>query len=101
MRLAGLAKGGYYPTPARVVELIAKRIPKDSTPRPRGRQTKTFRMLDPCCGKGNALLQLSNLIRYKIPHWPLGSWTTSTLKTRTKKPQLHIMEHLPSREEQR
>ena len=57
MRLAAMAKGGYYPTPERVVDLIA-----DLIHTPTGyyyRNTETLRILDPCCGAGDALQRLA------------------------------------------
>ena len=57
MRLAALAKGGYYPTPERVVDLIA-----DLIHTPTGyyyRDRETLRILDPCCGAGDALQRLA------------------------------------------
>ena len=57
MRLAAQAKGGFYPTPDRVVDMIATLV---DTPRlsyySRG---KTLRILDPCCGAGEAVAQLA------------------------------------------
>ena len=56
MRLAAQAKGGYYPTPERVVDLIAELIHT-----PTGyyyRERETLRILDPCCGAGDALQRL-------------------------------------------
>ena len=56
MRLAAQAKGGYYPTPERVVDLIAELIHT-----PTGyyyRERETLRILDPCCGGGDALQRL-------------------------------------------
>ena len=56
MRLAAQAKGGYYPTPERVVDLIA-----DLIHTPTGyyyRDRETLRILDPCCGAGDALQRL-------------------------------------------
>ena len=57
MRLAAQAKGGFYPTPDKVVDMIATLI---DTPRlsyySRG---KTVRILDPCCGAGDAVAQLA------------------------------------------
>ena len=57
MRLAAQAKGGYYPTPDRVVDLLADLIhtPTGS----RYRNTETLRILDPCCGGGDALERLT------------------------------------------
>ena len=57
MRLAALAKGGYYPTPERVVDLIA-----DLIHTPTGyyyRDRETLRILDPCCGAGDAIQRLA------------------------------------------
>ena len=57
MRLAAMAKGGYYPTPERVVDLIA-----DLIHTPTGyyhRDRETLRILDPCCGAGDALERLA------------------------------------------
>ena len=50
MRLAAQAKGGFYPTPPRVVDLIAELIHTPSGSYNRGRET--LRILDPCCGGG-------------------------------------------------
>ncbi len=60
MRLAAQAKGGYYPTPLRVVDLLAELI--DSPPA-YGRPGQTLRVLDPCCGGGDALAQLADGLR--------------------------------------
>ena len=57
MRLAAQAKGGFYPTPPRVVDLIAELIHTPSGAYNRGRNT--LRILDPCCGAGEALAQLA------------------------------------------
>ena len=57
MRLAAMAKGGYYPTPDRVVEMIADLI---STPLGYySRNRETLRILDPCCGAGKAVSRLA------------------------------------------
>ena len=60
MRLAAQAKGGYYPTPLRVVDLLAELI---DTPPAYGRQGQTLRVLDPCCGGGDALARLADGLR--------------------------------------
>ena len=60
MRLAALAKGGYYPTPPRVVDLVAKLL---YGARGHGRSADTLRILDPCCGAGDALAQFAGLLR--------------------------------------
>ena len=57
MRLAAQAKGGFYPTPPRVVDLVAELIHTPSGAYHRGRET--LRILDPCCGAGEALAQLA------------------------------------------
>ena len=57
MRLAAQAKGGFYPTPPRVVDLIAELIDTPSGYYHQGRNT--LRILDPCCGAGEALAQLA------------------------------------------
>ena len=57
MRLAAQAKGGFYPTPPRVVDLLA-----DLIYAPAGayaRRQDTLRILDPCCGAGEAVAQLA------------------------------------------
>ena len=57
MRLAAMAKGGYYPTPPRVVDMIAGLI---RAPYGRyGQYRETLRILDPCCGAGDAVAQLA------------------------------------------
>ena len=57
MRLAAQAKGGFYPTPERVIDLLAELIHTPSGHYNRGRET--LRILDPCCGAGEALAQLA------------------------------------------
>lgn len=51
MRLAGQAKGGFYPTPPSVTELIDSHLSG-----PYG--DSSFRILDPCCGEGDAAAML-------------------------------------------
>ena len=60
MRLAAQAKGGFYPTPPRVVDLVAKLL---YGARGRARSADTLRILDPCCGAGDALAQFADLLR--------------------------------------
>ena len=60
MRLAAQAKGGYYPTPPRVVDLVAKLL---YGARGRARSADTLRILDPCCGTGDALVQFAGLLQ--------------------------------------
>ena len=57
MRLAGLAKGGYYPTPMRCVDLVSNLV----TVRTQnvGGIRDTIRILDPCCGPGDACERLA------------------------------------------
>ena len=57
MKLAAQAKGGYDPTPDRVVDLIA-----DLIHTPTGSyygNPETLRILDPSCGAGDAVAQLA------------------------------------------
>ncbi len=56
MRLAAQAKGGFYPTPERVVDLIAGLV---HTPSHHYGGRETVRILDPCCGAGEALARLA------------------------------------------
>ena len=60
MRLAAQAKGGFYPTPPRVVDLVSKLL---YGARGRSRSVDTLRILDPCCGAGDALAQFAGLLR--------------------------------------
>ncbi len=55
MRLAAQAKGGFYPTPIRVIELILQLITPQRASLGRGSAPQTLRLLDPCCGAGEAL----------------------------------------------
>ncbi len=55
MRLAAQAKGGFYPTPPRVTDMIASLMQARST----ARGETTLRILDPCCGAGEALARLA------------------------------------------
>ena len=55
MRLAAQFKGGFYPTPPRVVEMVASLMQARSG----GRGETTLRILDPCCGAGEALADLA------------------------------------------
>ena len=70
MRLAGQAKGGFYPTPPRVVDLIAGLIHAPVTYGSRRRGGgETLRILDPCCGAGEAVAQLAERLTqpYTMP----------------------------------
>ena len=60
MRLAAQAKGGFYPTPPRVTDLIAELI---QPPAGYARDDETLRILDPCCGEGTALDRLADSLR--------------------------------------
>ena len=57
MRLAGLIKGGYYPTPIRCVDLASRFITVGAPEPPP--QRETLRILDPCCGPGDACERLA------------------------------------------
>ena len=60
MRLAAQAKGGFYPTPPRVTEMLADLVYPGSG---RYRHDETIRLLDPCCGAGEAAAQLAERLR--------------------------------------
>ena len=62
MRLAAQAKGGFYPTPPRVLDLLATLLrPPARLP---ARYHGAVRLLDPCCGAGAALAQLATRLRH-------------------------------------
>lgn len=57
MRLEGVAKAGYYPTPPSVVERVSALI------RPASHSSRqAMRLLDPCCGTGAALRQIADVM---------------------------------------
>ena len=60
MRLAAQAKGGFYPTPDGVVDMIADMI--GAAPGYYHHDQETLRILDPCCGAGDAIDRLANRI---------------------------------------
>ncbi len=84
MRLAAQAKGGFYPTPPRVVDLIAALVHTPSGSYNRGRET--LRILDPCCGAGEALQRLAE--RLDRPNAPV-SRTGQALSIETYGVELH------------
>jgi hypothetical protein len=61
MRLEAVEKLGYYPTPQTVTSLIAQWLipPKNGT----------WRVLDPCCGKGEAIAQLVQAVGGETETW--------------------------------
>jgi len=64
MRLGGQLKGGYYPTPPRVVDHIRSLL---FAPIRYGRnRDQIVRVLDPCCGPGDALRQLADSINRHV-----------------------------------
>ena len=63
MRLSAQAKGGFYPTPIRVVELILRLITPQRTSDRRATEAQTLRLLDPCCGAGEALSEVARELR--------------------------------------
>ena len=77
MRLEAQFKGGYYPTPPRVVDMIADHlnpvIPGGRTSQ-RGNLPMVCRLLDPCCGTGAALAQMSEFISERRPGTPLETY---------------------------
>ncbi len=62
MRLAAQAKGGFYPTPPRVTDLTAHLIHAPVGAYRRGTE-QVLRILDPCCGAGDAAGQLADGLR--------------------------------------
>ena len=56
MRLSAQAKGGFYPTPPKVVDLVAGLV---HVPSSYYGCRETVRILDPCCGAGEALARLA------------------------------------------
>ena len=63
MRLAGQAKGGFYPTPERVVQQIAKFLRPDKA---RYQAHSFHNLIDPCCGNGDALRDISAHLRNTV-----------------------------------
>ncbi len=61
MRLAAQSKGGFYPTPDRVVDMIADLI--GASPGYYHHDSETLRILDPCCGAGDALDRLAKRVQ--------------------------------------
>lgn len=59
MRLAAQARGGFYPTPTNVVDLVAGLIHVQSS---YYGCRETVRILDPCCGAGEAVSRLADRI---------------------------------------
>jgi hypothetical protein len=57
MRIAGIAKLGYYPTPPRTLQLIANALTIVHT------TSGTVRLLDPCAGQGEALAYIASHLR--------------------------------------
>lgn len=65
MRLAGQAKGGFYPTPPRVSDRIGGQLQGAWLGTPmRQREEHIIRVLDPCCGDGEAVERVMNHISY-------------------------------------
>ena len=63
MRLAGIEKGGYYPTPKRCVKLLSEilYVPRRSE----NWGNPTLRIIDPCCGPGDACETLATNLSEK------------------------------------
>ena len=57
-RLESIAKAGYYPTPPRIIEAVAEvlEVPYFQS---------TLTLCDPCCGEGDALARLAELLAGK------------------------------------
>jgi predicted RNA methylase len=62
LRLAGQAKLGFYPIPTEVMALIAKHL------KPSSKFPDRVHLLDPCCGKGAAVKQLSEALGVAEDH---------------------------------
>ena len=60
MRLAGQAKGGFYPTPQKVVDHISSFISLD---KPNYQTPTGHNIIDPCCGQGDALRDITAHLR--------------------------------------
>ena len=58
MRLAGIAKGGFYPTPQRCVQLLAGLLNAGASDA--AAYMSVIRILDPCCGAGDACRELAD-----------------------------------------
>jgi SAM-dependent methyltransferase len=56
-RLEGIAKAQFYPTPPSVVERVAALVRHAPSP-----HRRVIRLLDPCCGAGDALRQFADAI---------------------------------------
>ena len=52
-RIESVAKAGYYPTPNRVTDLLSQRLRRHT--RSSRARLHGFRILDPCCGNGEAI----------------------------------------------
>ena len=63
MRLEGVAKGGYYPTPKSVLKEIVKLISIEN--RFQRRNYMEYPILDPCAGDGAAAMELKRLLLEK------------------------------------
>jgi type I restriction-modification system DNA methylase subunit len=57
MRIAGVERLGYYPTPPRTLQLIANALTIPSN------TSSPVRLLDPCAGQGEALAHLTTHLR--------------------------------------
>ena len=79
MRLAAQAKGGFYPTPDRVVDMIADLIGASSGYYYHDRET--LRILDPCCGAGDAIDRLARRI-HKASAVPVDTYGVELQKER-------------------
>ena len=59
-RIESVAKAGYYPTPQRVTDIIAAKLYRPYGGR---RPKQGTRLLDPCCGQGEALETIASSAR--------------------------------------
>ena len=73
-RLEAQSKLLYYPTPPSVVELIASWFKAEGKPR----------LVDPCCGKGEALAQFASLVDPEAETWGIEiSYSRAQCKPRS------------------
>ena len=106
MRIAGRAKGGYYPTPPDVVESIAQHLLIE---RSYSHTSRDYALLDPTAGTGEALDQLATLLRQRYTHASRRSYAffpqlktygieLSSRRAREARKRLNALVHTDARE---
>ena len=78
MRIQGWSKLGYYPTPNRVTDLIAAQVPPISPSWNPHQKTTEFRLMDPCCGDGNAIARFTRHITDSLAYLQSANLHTPT-----------------------